>query len=238
MRNPGQVLSRDQLLELVWGDPDAVEPEPGQGHRELPAAQARRRRCVADRDGAGVRVSVGVLGGVAGGLKLPHLGRREGARVRSLAAYSSAMRRTSASMAGGWPARRCRAPPAARRGLAPPRGSTVRSARRLLPRARRRLRGRAPTADRSRAVDGRHAGLQRRPQPPERRCSARSGRQGSRPDTRHRRQATCAARASSRPPRSPRHRRPHEDPRHPGHPVPAPSSTSTVSSMTVPSTAS
>ena len=26
MRNPGQVLSRDQLLELVWGHPDAVEP--------------------------------------------------------------------------------------------------------------------------------------------------------------------------------------------------------------------
>jgi DNA-binding response OmpR family regulator len=26
MRNPGQVLSRDQLLELVWGHPDAVDP--------------------------------------------------------------------------------------------------------------------------------------------------------------------------------------------------------------------
>ncbi len=26
MRNPGQVLSRDQLLDLVWGHPEAVEP--------------------------------------------------------------------------------------------------------------------------------------------------------------------------------------------------------------------
>jgi DNA-binding response OmpR family regulator len=26
MRNPGQVLSRDQLLELVWGHPEAVDP--------------------------------------------------------------------------------------------------------------------------------------------------------------------------------------------------------------------
>ena len=26
MRNPGQVLSRDQLLELVWGDAEAVSP--------------------------------------------------------------------------------------------------------------------------------------------------------------------------------------------------------------------
>ena len=26
VRHPGQVLSRDQLLELVWGDPDAVGP--------------------------------------------------------------------------------------------------------------------------------------------------------------------------------------------------------------------
>jgi DNA-binding response OmpR family regulator len=25
MRNPGQVLSRDQLLELVWGHPEAVD---------------------------------------------------------------------------------------------------------------------------------------------------------------------------------------------------------------------
>jgi DNA-binding response OmpR family regulator len=26
LRNPGQVLSREQLLELVWGDPEAVNP--------------------------------------------------------------------------------------------------------------------------------------------------------------------------------------------------------------------
>ena len=26
LRNPGQVLSREQLLELVWGDAEAVNP--------------------------------------------------------------------------------------------------------------------------------------------------------------------------------------------------------------------
>ena len=60
VQNPNQVLSRDQLLKLVWGDPYGVSGDQVKLLRRLPAPQARPGSPPdsPDRDGAGVRLPV------------------------------------------------------------------------------------------------------------------------------------------------------------------------------------